>query len=430
MLAHLGAFLAHLGGYVGRSWGYVGPSWGILGPSWGLCCPMLRLCGLCWPSWATKAENWKKWEEHKTPSNAGVFGDTGSMGMYRVSRRQGRRPLFSTERRELPYGNATARGPLAGFKRLRATAGQGPTMLAHFVAMLAYVDVCWPILRAMWAHLVAMLAYVCLMLAHVEPKDQQNGNSQKDTVKFKTQDILMVGGLSWGYVGPSWGRVGLLESNVGPSSGHVGPSWGYVGPSWGLCWPILRLCWPILRPKLAHVDPSWARCASFVRKMLNVTGPQNTVNYRGFCRHAHPTRGRRLGRRPLSPTERRETPTAMPRPGGPWPPPAADPWVTRVKLFMWVTMVEYHFSIAGVFLSEMSTKHSKAIGPVPKAITSDDARHSIQLGVNQASIYCYAHSKNRQNRGLGHAHGAGSWCCGPMLRFWRKDVGAFYWPII
>ena len=27
----------------------------------------------------------------------------------------------------------------------------------------------------------------------------------------------------------------------------------------------------------------------------------------------------RLGRRPLSPTERRETPTAMPRPGGPWP---------------------------------------------------------------------------------------------------------------
>ena len=56
-------------------------------------------------------------------------------------------------------------------------------MLAHFVAMLAYVGVCWPILRAMWAHLVAMLAYVCLMLAHVEPKDQKNGNSKKDTVK-------------------------------------------------------------------------------------------------------------------------------------------------------------------------------------------------------------------------------------------------------
>ena len=29
--------------------------------------------------------------------------------------------------------------------------------------------------------------------------------------------------------------------------------------------------------------------------------------------------GRRQGARPLSPTERRETPYGMPRPGGPWP---------------------------------------------------------------------------------------------------------------
>ena len=29
--------------------------------------------------------------------------------------------------------------------------------------------------------------------------------------------------------------------------------------------------------------------------------------------------GRRLGRRPLSPMERRETPSARTRPGGPWP---------------------------------------------------------------------------------------------------------------
>ena len=33
----------------------------------------------------------------------------------------------------------------------------------------------------------------------------------------KTHDILMVGGLSWGYVGLSWGYVGLF--------------WGYVGLS-------------------------------------------------------------------------------------------------------------------------------------------------------------------------------------------------------
>ena len=31
-------------------------------------------------------------------------------------RRLGRRPLSPTERRELPYGNATARGPLAGLR--------------------------------------------------------------------------------------------------------------------------------------------------------------------------------------------------------------------------------------------------------------------------------------------------------------------------
>ena len=41
---------------------------------------------------------------------------------------------------------------------------------------------------------------------------------------FKTQDILMVGGLSWGYVGPSLGAtLAYLE-------GNVGPSWRYVGP--------------------------------------------------------------------------------------------------------------------------------------------------------------------------------------------------------
>jgi len=46
-----------------------------------------------------------------------------------------------------------------------------------------------------------MLAYVGLMLTHVEPKEPKNGNSKKTL--YKTQDILMVGGLSWGYVGPS-----------------------------------------------------------------------------------------------------------------------------------------------------------------------------------------------------------------------------------
>ena len=51
------------------------------------------------------------------------------------------------------------RGPLAGFKRLRATAGQGPNYVGPACGY--------------------MLAYVGLMLTHVEPKDPKNGNSKK-----------------------------------------------------------------------------------------------------------------------------------------------------------------------------------------------------------------------------------------------------------
>ena len=71
--------------------------------------------------------------------------------------REGRRPLSPLERRELPYGNATASswppGPLAGIANVDLSAYALSTMLAHLVAMLAYVGLCWPILRAMWAQL-------------------------------------------------------------------------------------------------------------------------------------------------------------------------------------------------------------------------------------------------------------------------------------
>ena len=143
-------------------------------------------------------------------------------------------------------------------KRLRATAGQGPNYVGPSCGyMLAYVGLsrgqrgpilwlCWPMFASCWPML--------------SQKIRKMGTAKK---RCKTQDILMVGGLSWGYVGPSWG--------------YVGPSWGYVGPSWGLCctglrlcgpilelcWPILGRCWsllglcsPFLTPMLAHVDPS------------------------------------------------------------------------------------------------------------------------------------------------------------------------------
>ena len=57
----------------------------------------------------------------------------------RGGRRQGARPLSPTERRETPYGNATARGPLAGLSAYARQPARGPTMLAHFVASWGYV---------------------------------------------------------------------------------------------------------------------------------------------------------------------------------------------------------------------------------------------------------------------------------------------------
>ena len=93
---------------------------------------------------------------------------------------EGRQPLNNLRLPPKASGNATGPGPAPGFKRLRATAGQGPNYVGPSCGyMLAYVGVCWPILRATWAHLVAMLAYVSRMLTHVEPKDPKNGNSKQ-----------------------------------------------------------------------------------------------------------------------------------------------------------------------------------------------------------------------------------------------------------
>ena len=116
-----------------------------------------------------------------------------------------------------------------------------------------YVGLCWPHVDPCWA------------------KRSQKGEQQKK--HCKTQDILMVGGLSWGYVGPSWGYVGLSWGQCGPILGamlhrlevmwaHLGamlahlvamlvPLGGYVGPSWGYVRPSWRLCWPML----THLEP-------------------------------------------------------------------------------------------------------------------------------------------------------------------------------
>ena len=98
MLAHLGAMLAHLGAMLAHLEAYVGPSGGL---SW----PMLT---------HLKPQDPKNGEKNGQSTNTPVkrdryFGDYGEVAG------RGARPLSPTERRETPYGYATARGPLAGF---------------------------------------------------------------------------------------------------------------------------------------------------------------------------------------------------------------------------------------------------------------------------------------------------------------------------
>ena len=130
----------------------------------------------------------------------------------------------------------------------------------------------------------------------------------------------MVGGLSWGYVGPSWGYVG-------PSWGQCGPILGLCWPILGLCWPILGLCWPILGAMLAHVGAMLAHLEAYVgpcwpilnHKIRKMGKNGKSTKHRKTGQFLAGGRGRRQGARPLSPTERRETPSARTRPGGPWP---------------------------------------------------------------------------------------------------------------
>ena len=172
MLAHLGAMLAHLEPYVGP----------------------------CWPILSHKirkvAKSGKSTKHCKTRLFLAVPG----------GRRQGVPPLSPTERREPPAAMPRPGGPWPDLSAYARQPARGPTMLAHLVAicwpMLAYVGLscgqrgpilwlCWPMFASCWPML--------------SQKIRKMGTAKK---RCKTQEILMVGGLSWGYVGPSWGYVG------------------------------------------------------------------------------------------------------------------------------------------------------------------------------------------------------------------------------
>ena len=63
------------------------------------------------------------------------------------------------------FGNATARGPLAGFKRLRATAGQGPNYVGP---LCGYVGLCWRMLAYLAGNVGPSCGHVGLCWPHVD----------------------------------------------------------------------------------------------------------------------------------------------------------------------------------------------------------------------------------------------------------------------
>ena len=139
-------------------------------------------------------------------------------------------PLSPTERRETPTAMPRPGGPWPDLSAYARQPARGPSMLAHFVAMLAYVGVCWP-----------MLAYV---------------------------------GLSCGQCGPilwlCWPHVDSLLSQkilkMGTAKKHSKTQDIFDGrrPILGLCWPILGLCWSILRAMWAHLGAMLAHLGAML----------------------------------------------------------------------------------------------------------------------------------------------------------------------
>ena len=150
--------------YVGLCWpmlAYVGLSCGQCGPSLRVCWPILRPMAHFDPSWATRSETWEKMGRAQNTVKRGIFWwsrEVGGRGCSPSLLRRGENCRTAMPR--------PAPGPAGPWPDLSAYARQparGPTMLAHLVAMLAYVGLCWPmlayvglcwpILRAMWAQL-------------------------------------------------------------------------------------------------------------------------------------------------------------------------------------------------------------------------------------------------------------------------------------
>ena len=171
--------------------------------------------------------------------------------------------------------------------------------------MLAYVGLscrqCGPMLWLCWPHVDSCWA-----------KRSEKWEQQRSTVKRR------IFWWSAAYLGAMLAHLGAMLAHLGamPSLGLCWPILGLCWPilelCWpilGLSWPILGLCWPILRPMLAHLEaylgPGWPILNHQIRKMGKNAKSTKHRKTQDFLA----TRGgRRLGRRPLSPTERRELP--------------------------------------------------------------------------------------------------------------------------
>ena len=126
MLAHLGAMLAHLGAMLAilglcwpileLCWPILGLCWpilGLVGPSWGLCWPHLEAyLGPCWPILSHKIRKMGKNGTSTKHRKTRLFWRPGWSAAGAAA------PLSYGEERNA-FGNATARGPLAGFKGCR-----------------------------------------------------------------------------------------------------------------------------------------------------------------------------------------------------------------------------------------------------------------------------------------------------------------------
>ena len=161
---------------------------------------------------------------------------------------------------------------------------RGPTMWAHFVAILAYVGLscgqcgpmlwlCWPHVDSCWAersekwaqqrstvkrrifwwsvaYLGAMLAHLGAMLAYLE------GN------------VAHLGAML-AHLGAMLAQLGAMLAHLGAMLAHLGAMLAhleaYVGPAWGLCWPMLT-----------HLRPLAPGNAAKMRRA------QNTVKRGGF----------------------------------------------------------------------------------------------------------------------------------------------------